>query len=156
MPRRVLASLTAAAALGVAVSVSGAGPAAADGAPSPSCAQVVRIDSLAFDPAEITAGGTSALELVATNCTGQSQAVSETWAGSWLSATATGIPSGCPVIDPLPRQVTFAPHARVSTTTTYLVFPGCTASALRVTVTVSQAGTQLARRSADLLIDHSA
>jgi hypothetical protein len=156
MPRRVLASLTAAAALGGAVLVSGAGPAVADGARAAACPPPIRVNSLAFSPAEITAGGSSDLSLVATNCTGRSQAVTETWAGRWLSSSAAPLPTGCPAIDPLPRQVTFAPYTRVSTTTGYLVLPGCTASGLRVTVTLSQAGTQLAERSADLLIDPAA
>ncbi|WP_405591760.1 hypothetical protein [Streptomyces sp. NBC_01190] len=158
MFRRVLASLTAVTALGGAALGSGAGPAAADGAgpsvpPPTACARVIRINDLTFDPARVTAGETSDLTLDATNCTGQSQAVTETWAGTWLSATTTGVPAGCPVIDPLPRQVTFAPHARTSTVTGYLVFAGCAAAGLRGTVTIEQAGVQLARQSAVLLID---
>lgn len=164
MPRRLLACVTAAAATCAAVLAAGGGQAvAATGRtaqttpPPTSCVQVIRIDSLAFDPAEISPGGFSDAVLTATNCTGLSQDVTEQWSGRWLaSASATGQPSGCPVIDPLIRRVAFGPYAQVSTDTGYTVFPGCTATVLRVTVTLSQAGTQLGQRSANLIIDQPA
>ncbi|MEE4542376.1 hypothetical protein V2S66_10430 [Streptomyces sp. V4-01] len=156
-PRLAAACLTVAAATAALLGAGGARAlAAGPGATPPptTCSGVVRIDALAFAPAEIAAGQSSTATLVATNCTGQPQNVSETWAASWVSASTTGIPAGCPVIDPLSRQATFAPHARAAASTGYLVFAGCTADALRLTVTVSQSGVLLGRASATLLIDH--
>ncbi|WUH94908.1 hypothetical protein OG900_35365 [Streptomyces sp. NBC_00433] len=162
MPRRLPVLVTAAAALATAAAVTAGGPAAAAAPPAPASrtpcatASVIRVDSFAFDPAAVPAGGSSAATLTATNCTGQSQAISETWSGRFLSDTSTGYPTGCPVYDPLPRSVTFAPHARVSTTTTYLTFAGCTADRLRVTVSVSRGGVVLTSTTADLLIERPA
>jgi hypothetical protein len=132
--------------------------AAAPGAATPptGCTGVVRIDALALDPAHVPAGGSATATLVATNCTGQTQNVSETWAASWVSAGTTGIPAGCPVIDPLSRQASFAPYARAAASTGYLVFAGCTADALRLTVTLSRSGVVIARAGATLGIDHPA
>lgn len=162
MLRRLFPILTAA--VGGAVLLVGTGPAGtADAAvvsarpasPLPSiCAGVLRVNSFAFDPPSVFVGKSSAGTLSATNCTGQSQAVTETWTGRFSAdpASGTGIPPGCPVFDPLPRQVTFGPHQRVATTTTYTTFTGCTATRLTVTVTITQGGTQLARTSAELAI----
>ena len=76
------------------------------------------------------------------------------WFGTWIGST-TGIPTGCPVIDPLPRAVTFAPYARVTMSTTYLVFPSCRATALQVTVGIAgSGGATLASRTATLTIQH--
>jgi hypothetical protein len=154
---RAFSVLATAAAAAAAVAAVPAGPAAAaappaSGAPCATAAAVLRVGALTWDPPSVPAGGTSAATLTATNCTGQDQTVSETWSGRFLSGSSTGIPSGCPAVDPLPRTVTFAPHARVATTTSYLVFPGCTADRLRLTVTVSQGAVQLASRTADLII----
>ncbi len=157
MPRRLLAAAGAALAAGAAVLAAG-GQAVAAGAqplsgPPTVCIQPININSLVFDPAEVSAGGSSQAVLTATNCTGVEQKATETWTGSWLSATSSGLPSGCPVIDPLARQVDFGPFAQVSTGTGYTVPSGCTADALRVTVTLSVAGTQVDQASADLVID---
>ncbi|MFG1806758.1 hypothetical protein [Streptomyces sp. NPDC049040] len=155
MLRRLPALVTAAAALAAGTAVSAAGPAAA-AAPSTPCAtaaSVVRIDGLAFDPPSVAPGGTSAATLTATNCTGRALTLGTTWSGRFLSDTSSGIPAGCPAVDPLPRPVTFAPHERVSVTTGYLVLAGCTADRLRLTVTLSRDGVALAGRTADLLID---
>jgi hypothetical protein len=147
----------AAACAAVLVATGGQAVAASPATPPPTdCIQVIRINSLAFDPAEVSPGGFSDAVLTATNCTGLSQDVTEQWSGRWLAASATGLPTGCPVIDPLIRRVAFEPYAQVSTDLGYTVFPGCTADVLRVTVTLSEAGTQLAQASANLIIDQPA
>jgi hypothetical protein len=152
---RQLSAIVTAAAAG-AVLLAGGGPASADtppvATPPGTCSGVIGIDSLAFDPASVLPGATSDATLTATNCTTLSQSVSETWTARFSSDTGTGIPAGCPVIDPLARPVTFAPAEQVATTTGYLVPSGCTADRLTVTVAVDQNGVQLARASADLLI----
>lgn len=162
MLRRLFPILTAA--VGSAVLLAGTGPAStADAAavsarpasPPPSiCAGVLRVNSFAFDPPSVFAGKSSAATLTAKNCTGQLQAVTETWTGRFSAdpASGTGIPPGCPVFDPLPRQVTLGPHERVATTTTYTTFAGCTATRLTVTVTITQGGMQLASSSTVLAI----
>lgn len=160
MPRRLVSLVTAVAAAGAAVLLTGGGPAVAD-SPSPvtppptTCTGVIRINSFVFDPAQVFAGKPSTGTLTATNCTGQSQAVTETWSGRYLSSTTTGFPAGCAAIDPLPRGVTFAPHARVATSTTYATFPSCTADIMRITVNITQAGTLLGTATADLTILHT-
>ncbi|SHL43514.1 hypothetical protein [Actinacidiphila paucisporea] len=160
MLRRLSVLLTAAAALATAAAVTAGGPAAAapptSGTPCAAASSVIRVDGFAFSPPSVPAGGSSAATLTATNCTVRSQTVNETWSGRFLSDTSTGYPTGCPVYDPLPRTVTFAPRAQVVTTTTYLTFAGCTADRLRVSVSVSQGGVVLASRTADLLIQRPA
>jgi hypothetical protein len=158
--RRLFAILTAAA--GGAVLLAGAGPAAPAGAapasanrasPPPSiCSNVLWVKGFVFDPPSIPAGTSSAAELTVMNCTGQSQAVTETWTGRFSadSSSGTGIPPGCPVLDPYPSAVTFGPHEKIITHTTYTTFAGCTATRLTVTVTITQSGTQLASTSAVL------
>jgi hypothetical protein len=149
------------AAAGGAILLAGAGPANAAGAavpaypapPQPSlCSGVLRVDSFAFDPPSVSAGGSSAAALTVRNCTGQTQAVTETWTGRFSTDTGTGIPPGCPALDPLPRPVTLAPRQRNTTATTYIAFASCAATHLTVTVTITQGATQLARTSAVLTI----
>lgn len=156
MSHRILASVTAAVAAGAAALLT-AGPAVAAApatVPPTTCSGVVRIDGFAFDPPEIAPGGSSTATLAATNCTASSQTVSETWYGTWLSSSGTtGIPSGCPAIDPLPRTVAFAPHQSLGTSSAWYVFPGCTANGLRLTVRITQGPTLLGQAVADLKID---
>lgn len=160
MSRRPSVLVTAAACLATAAAVTAGGTAAAAapaapptvGTPCASATPGVRIDSLSFSPPSVPAGGASTVSLVATNCTDQVRTVSETWWGRFMSDSSTGIPAGCPAIDPLGRSVTFAPHERVVTSTSYFVFSGCTADRLRLTVTMAQDGVPPASRTADLLI----
>jgi hypothetical protein len=152
---RKLSAIVTAAAAGAAVLVAGGGPAMAGTASAalPStCSGVLRVDSFVFNPAQVARGQSSAATLTATNCTGVTQTVSETWYGRFSSTTSTGIPPGCPVYDPLPLQATFAPHAQVTRATSYLTFAGCTADRLTITVSISQGGVQLAQRNAVLAI----
>jgi hypothetical protein len=116
------------------------------------CSGVLRVNSFAFTPWAVGIGQSSSAALSVTNCTWGTQTVIETWTGHFSSNIDPGIPPGCPALDPLPRSVTLAPHEQVTTSTTYNVFPWCTASHLTVTVTISQGSTELARTSADLTI----
>ncbi|MGW5349662.1 hypothetical protein ACWERV_03960 [Streptomyces sp. NPDC004031] len=141
-----------AAALAAAAVFAATGPAAADTAPPAVCTPAVVAGDLAFSPPSVAPGGTSSASLTVTNCTGQPQTVGETWYGRFLSDGSPGLPAGCPVIDPLPRPVTLAPGASLTSTTGYLVLPGCTADRLRLTVTLGQGGTTLGSRTADLLV----
>lgn len=146
-------------AAGAAVLLTGGGSAwAAAPSPAPSvsaCSGVVEVDGFAFTPAAVLPGGDSAAVLAVTNCTAQAQTVSEQWTGRFSSLTGTGIPAGCPVIDPLPRSQALPAHTEETTATTYTVPAGCTADRLTVTVQLSQDGTPLATASAVLTINRS-
>jgi hypothetical protein len=118
------------------------------------CTGTIQITSFVFVPPAVPAGGSSTATLNARNCTGQTQQTGTTWLGRYIGST-TGIPPGCPVIDPLPRPATFPPHGSISLSTTYLTFASCTASALQVTVRITgSAGTLLATATATLIIQH--
>lgn len=150
--RRLLTALVALAA----TAVPGlAGAAHASSPPPLLCTGTISITSLAFNPPSITAGGSSTATLAARNCTTQRQQVTATWIGRFADPPAgTAIPPGCPAIDPLPTPLDFPPGGSLSKSVTYLVFTGCTATVLHLTVTVTKAGQVLATRSADLQITH--
>ncbi|MHA6764972.1 hypothetical protein [Streptacidiphilus sp. PAMC 29251] len=129
MSRRVRrVSAAAAACLGLLVGAAGvasaapsssAGASAGVNAVSPTaCSGVVQITAFAFHPPRVPAGQTSPAELTLKNCTAATQQVNETWLGRF-SGSSTGIPAGCPVLDPFLRPVTLAPHAKTTTSTTY-------------------------------------
>ncbi|WP_225846625.1 hypothetical protein [Streptomyces sp. HPF1205] len=156
MLRTTFACLAAAAAAAL-VAPGQASAATAPPTPAPAaCASVggVAVGPLTLTPPEVRPGQFSTASLPLTDCGDTPQTVGVMSYGIWLSAASTGIPAGCPAIDPLVRQVVLAPHQTVSTATTYLVPASCTADVLRVTMQISgQDGTLLARRTADLVID---
>ncbi|WNI14099.1 hypothetical protein [Actinacidiphila sp. ITFR-21] len=119
-------------------------------------AGTVGIDGLAFSPAEIPAGRSSTATLRLTNCSDQTQSVRETWSGRYFSAAATGVPAGCPVIDPLPVTEILAPHSHVATSGSSLTFPGCTADGLALTVSLTGSAAASDQATATLRIDHPA
>lgn len=126
-------------------------PAHAD-SPGPVCTTIIRIDNLAFNPATVTPGHSSTATLAAQNCTAQSRQVTATWLGRFTKGTGTGIPAGCPAIDPLPLPMTFPPFGRLTSAVTYLVPASCTATNLHLTVQISGPTGVLASRNADLTI----
>jgi FtsP/CotA-like multicopper oxidase with cupredoxin domain len=155
---RVMTTTAAAAAL-----LLGSGAAAASaavvGVPRPasalactSAAATLQVNSFGFVPSEVSPGDDSAAVLVASNCTELTLATSQTWSGVWVSAAGSGAPAACPAIDPLVQSVTYAAEQQRSTSTAYLVPAGCNANALKVTVTITSGGTQLATASAVLTI----
>jgi hypothetical protein len=138
---------------GVAAASSAPSVASPGSAPAVVCAGSIVVNSFVFNPAQVAPGQSSAATLVATNCTAATLATTQTWTGRFIGATSTGIPAGCPVIDPLQRSVSMPPQVAVSTTTSYLVFSSCTAVELQVTVTIrNSSGTTLAVATADLRI----
>lgn len=133
----------------LAVAAGPVGVAAASGPAShasASCSGVIQITKLAFNPPAVTAGGSSTANLAARNCTGTSQQTTAVWTGSFGGA------SGCPAIDPVAQEASFAPHGQFKSSVGYLVPVGCTASQLQVTVEIEQGGTVLATATADLTI----
>jgi hypothetical protein len=146
--------LTGVAVLAGALALTPSGVAQADPTPVP-CTGTISITSLAFVPPSIAAGSSSTATLAARNCTAQRQQVAATWVGRFVgSPSGPAIPPGCPAIDPLQTPLDFPPGASLTRSVTYLVFKGCTASALHLTVTITKAGQVLATRSADLEISH--
>jgi hypothetical protein len=121
------------------------------------CAGTIQIGSLTFDPPQVTPGQSSRATTVVQNCTSQPQTFSVMTTARFLGTTS-GIPAGCPVIDPLPpQQVTLVSSGTWSGSTGYSVFSGCTATALEVTVRVTDpAGTLLDTATADLPITAAA
>lgn len=163
MIRKLLnTTVTLAAATGMALAFAGsaeAGTAPSHGAaltPTTGCtstsASPIVLDSFNFSPASVAPGGESAAILATTNCSNLSVSTSQTWLGQWLSASGTGIPSGCPVIDPLARSAVYAPGQERVDDTGYTVPSGCTANALKVTVRITSGGTTILTVSATLTI----
>jgi hypothetical protein len=96
---------------------------------------VIQIASFAFNPSAVVPGGSSTATLTAVNCTDESQQTNQTWSGRFVGSS-TGIPPGCPVIDPISLPVTFPPNGTVSSDVTYSVPSSCTASQLVVTADI--------------------
>jgi hypothetical protein len=125
--------------------------ASAAGTPTPVCTGVVQITQFAFTPSAVAPGGTGTAAVTARNCTAVAQQTTAVWTGVFSGAT-TGLPPGCPVIDPLAQSADFAPYGTYQGQVGYLVFSGCTASRLTVTVRFEQNGAVLAQGSAVLNI----
>lgn len=137
---------------GVAAASSAPGAASPGSAPGVLCAGGVIIDSFAFYPPQVAPGQSSSAVLGVTNCTATTLATTQTWTGRFIGAS-TGIPAGCPVIDPLLRTVSMPPQTEESTVTSYLVLASCTAVELQVTVTIrGTGGATLAQATAVLHI----
>src|SRR5690242_20312596 len=113
---------------------------------------IVQITSLTFAPPAVAPGGSSTATLKAQNCTQQALSTSVTWTAKFASSTGTGLPAGCPVIDPLSRPGNFPAGGTLTQSTGYLVPAACTATALKLTVRIVAAGTTLATGNASLLI----
>jgi hypothetical protein len=120
---------------------------------APACSGTIAIEQFAFNPSSVPAGQRSTLSLVAQNCTNQTlqgQVISfgrYTWPG-------TGLPPGCPAIDPVSLPFTLAPGALYTTTGQEGdTFPNCQATGLQATVefSVSNVGT-VAQATASLVI----
>jgi hypothetical protein len=130
------------------------GIASASSAVSPAtatCSGVIQITRLAFNPTAVPPGQLSTASVVARNCTGQTQQTTVMWLGSYPGA-ASGLPPGCPGIDPLGLQVTFGPYARYSSSVGYELPASCTATQFQVTVEFVGGGAVLAQRSAILTL----
>jgi hypothetical protein len=126
--------------------------AAPGGVQAAPCSAAVQITSLTFNPPQASPGQGSAATVVVRNCAAQQQTFSAMTTARFLGATS-GIPAGCPVLDPLPpSQVTLPAGGTWSGTTGYTVFSGCTATVLRVTVRLSDQTGTLDTATADLPI----
>ncbi len=148
---RILTSLMAASVAAAAMTVA-AGAAAASPVTPAACTGTVQITSLTFAPPSVSPGQGATATAVVQNCTGQAVPASALWIARYTGA-GTGIPAGCPAIDPLPpTSVSVPADGHVATSTRFLVLAGCQATGLHVTVRISSAGVTLAEQSADLPI----
>jgi cellulase/cellobiase CelA1 len=139
-----------------AVGLAGGAVASAAGAGSvtpAACTGTVQITSMVFSPPAVTAGQGSTVTLTTQNCTSQTQTTSETWFGQFLGS-GTGIPAGCPAIDPIALPATYAPNETRTRAFTFSTFASCTATMLRATVRITSSadGSLLATQTADLLL----
>ncbi len=113
------------------------------------CAGTVQINSLAFNPPVISAGQSSTATLVAQNCTSQPIQAFVTWAARY-TGPGTGIPPGCPVIDPLQLNLALPAGGQGTSSMGYQTFASCTATGFQATATISAGGSTLASQSATL------
>jgi cellulase/cellobiase CelA1 len=118
---------------------------------SAACTGTVQITSFAFNPPAINAGQSSTATLVAQNCTSQPISAVVIWAARY-TGPGTGIPPGCPAIDPVGTPLNLAANGQATARLTYLTFASCTATGLSVTDTISANGATLASQTATLTI----
>lgn len=144
----ILAVITAAVPIAAILAPGAANAATATAA----CSGDIAIGQFAFNPPSVPPGGSSTLNLVAMNCTNQTLSGQTIWFGLY-TGPGTGIPPGCPAIDPISIPYTMAPGAVDTITRPQTTFPGCLATGLQATVefTVSNVGT-VAEGTADLTI----
>jgi hypothetical protein len=145
--RQLLTAAIAAVCTAGAIAVAGPPAAAA------TCTGTIQISSLTFNPPQATPGQTATATVVAQNCTDQPQQASLMFVARFIGPSDQ-IPAGCPAIDPLPPQpASFAAGGTYTAGLGYLVFSGCTATALRVTARFTDStGAVLATQAADLPI----
>lgn len=146
--RRILAVATT---LAVAAGTLVLGITAATAATAATCTGTVQIDSFAFNPPAVSPGQSSTATVVAENCTGQPIQAFATWMGRY-TGSGTGIPAGCPVIDPIQLNLALPANGQASSSLTYSTFAMCGATGLQSTVTITSGGTTLASQTATLTI----
>jgi Cellulose binding domain len=112
------------------------------------CTSGIAISQFSFSPGTVQAGQTSTLSLVLRNCTNQTVQGSSTWYPEFTWA-GTGLPPGCPVMDPVSFNYSMAPGG-TSTATLGLGDPlaSCQATGIQATVTVYVNGVTAAAATA--------
>ncbi len=148
-----VACLSALAAAGTATAATAANTTAI-GTTAPSVCSIslpIQIRSLAFQPPAVAPGQSAQAVLAAWNCTAVPQNAYAQWNGRFVSAVpGTGIPAGCPAIDPLLVPMNFPARGMLTTSIGYSVPASCTASELIVGVQIRVAGVVVAQASATL------
>jgi hypothetical protein len=125
---------------------------------SSSCTNGIAIRQLSFNPPAVPVGQTSTLTLVLANCTNQPIQGSITSYGRYTGA-GSGIPPGCPAIDPLSYPYSIAAGGTFTHTEQQGdTFPTCQATGLTWTMNVSVSGVTgtAATASASLVIQQPA
>jgi Cellulose binding domain len=101
-----------------------------------SCTGTIDITQISMTPASITPGQSATLNFTAVNCTAQTVTTNLVEYGRFLGpSSSTGVPQGCPVIDPIAPAVTFAPNGTYTGTIGYQTFAQCTATSLEGIIT---------------------
>jgi hypothetical protein len=118
------------------------------------CTNGIAINQFSFSPGTVAPVQTPTLTLVLQNCTSQTVQGSSTWSFKFTWA-GTGLPPGCPVLDPVAFSYSMAPGG-TSTASLGLDDPiaSCLATGLQATVNVSENGVTgtAATATADLVI----
>jgi cellulase/cellobiase CelA1 len=104
------------------------------------CPNGIAIRQFSFNPPSVPVGQTSTLTLVLQNCSSQAEQGTSIFAGRFTGA-GTGIPPGCPAIDPVGFGYSLAPGA-TATQTLGMGDPvaSCLATGLQATVNVNVNG----------------
>jgi hypothetical protein len=116
------------------------------------CTGTVQVTSFSFDPSRVSPGGRSAATLTVQNCTSTAVSVSATWFGRFTAPGVTGIPAGCPAIDPIVQQSNIAPNGTATQSMEFSTFAQCTASELDAVVNLSAGGATVGSFTAPLTI----
>jgi len=147
--RRIAAAALSAALVFAGVLVFGAVTTTA--ATAATCTGTVQITSMTFNPSTVAPGRSSAVTLVAQNCTGQAVQANVSWYARYLGSTG-GIPAGCVVIDPLVLGLALPANGSGTSGVWYQTFASCTATGLQVQASISVAGTTVASQTATLIL----
>lgn len=117
------------------------------------CSSDIYIGQFAFYPPSIPAPGSSTLSLTFLNCTNQPLSGQMIFFGQW-TWQGTGVPPGCPVIDPVRMPYEAGPGTLENLLRPYSTFAGCAATRLQVTVqfTVNGVVGPVAQATATLTI----
>ena len=148
--RRLVGVLVAAAA--ITSVVIGGTAATASTTSAAACTGTVQVTSFSFDPSRVSPGGRSTATLTVQNCTSTAVSVSATWFGRFTAPGVTGIPTGCPAIDPIVQQSNIAPNGTATQSMGFSTFAQCTASELDAVVNLSAGGTTVGSFTAPLTI----
>jgi cellulase/cellobiase CelA1 len=117
------------------------------------CSGDIAIEQFAFNPASVPAGQTSTLSLVAQNCTNQTLQGMVT-RFTEFTGPGTGLPQGCPEVDPIALPFTLAPGASYTNSQQQGdTISGCEATGMTATVefSVNNVGT-VAQATANLVV----
>jgi hypothetical protein len=150
---KLIGVFVAAAALTTVVLGGTAGMANAASAAAPAaCTGTVQVTSFVFSPASVSVGKGSTATMTLQNCTATSQSVQGIWYGRYTAPGVSGIPSGCPAIDPLVLNTTLAPNGTGTQSLGYTTIAGCQATGLDAIANLSIGATSLGTFTAHLTI----
>jgi hypothetical protein len=130
-------------------------PALATRSPAPRCGGHVRITSFGWQPSDVRPGDSATVAVTAQNCKHRELSASVEWIGQY-AGIGTGLPDGCPVIDPVSTPVTLPSKDSARAQLGFNILPGCSATGLTETVRLLSNGTVLATASATLTITQTA
>lgn len=124
---------------------------------SAACTDGIAVQQFSFNPATVQAGQSSTATLILQNCTSQTVQGSTTWYGRF-TGSGSGIPPGCPALDPYVMPYTIAAGSTTTLTLPTFTNQGCQATGLQMTVNLSENGVTgtVATATANLVIQQPA